>query len=239
MQSRKCCFLFFTALVTTASLALNLKTLELPLQLGFFASNPGEAQYINIQGLVGDQYTITRNRRDNIAIGTGLFIPGTDKDRFKLSYGINAFYLATTAVYGNIIQENLFSNLSYQYHLQHVPLYVAAKGKIDTNSDKYTLMLDAGLGPNFMFISDYKVNALNDFTVAEKIFSSAANQVVFSATAGIGLRLNNLLGQHPLECGYRFFYLGQGELSTTSNQVLNKLSTGQNYANALICSITL
>ena len=188
--------------------------------------------------MIGDQYTNTSNRSESALIGAGFFIPGLDKDRFKLSYGINGFYFGKTSVNGNIIQENLFTNLSYQYNIQHIPVYLAAKAKIKTSSEKYTVILDAGLGPNFMNVSHYNETSLDGITLPDNIFSSHSN-VVFSATAGIGLRVNNVFGKVPLECGYRFFYLGQGNLTSRTNQLLNTLSTGENYANALICSVTV
>ena len=57
--------------------------------------------------------------------------------------------------------------------------------------------------------------------------------------AGIGLRLNNIFDKAPLECGYRFFYLGQGQLKMNDNQLLNTVKTGNTYANAIICSVTV
>ncbi|MDI1352411.1 MAG: hypothetical protein PSV35_06525, partial [bacterium] len=63
--------------------------------------------------------------------------------------------------------------------------------------------------------------------------------VTFSATAGIGLRLNNLLGETPGECGYRFFYLGQGYFGRATTQTITSLHTGTAYANALVCSISI
>jgi len=175
----------------------------------------------------------------NILVGTGLFLPSFDQDPFKLSYGINAFYFAPTSVNGNIIQENLFTNLSYQYKTQHVPVYLAAKKKIDTNNEKYSVILDAGLGPNFMFITDYKENSLDGITLPDNTYANRSNNIAFSVSAGIGLRLNNVLGKMPLECGYRFFYLGQSDLYSSSNQLQNNLSTGDKYANALVCSVTV
>ena len=80
--------------------------------------------------------------------------------------------------------------------------------------------------------------SLDGITLPDNAFSSRSN-VVFSATAGLGLRLNNAFGQVPLECGYRFFYLGQGNFNSKSNQLMNTLTTGESYANALICSVTI
>ena len=68
--------------------------------------------------------------------------------------------------------------------------------------------------------------------------SAATTTTAFSATAGIGIKLNNVIKTIPLECGYRFFYLGKGHLNTLSDQVLNTLKTGDDYANAIICAVT-
>lgn len=57
---------------------------------------------------------------------------------------------------------------------------------------------------------------------------------MFSATVGFGVKMNYVFGPAPLECGYRFFYLGQGKLEASSNQALNTLNTGSVYANALL-----
>ena len=53
------------------------------------------------------------------------------------------------------------------------------------------------------------------------------------------IKLNHIFGEAPLECGYRFFYLGQGDFNVLTNQVLTTLNTGTAYANAVICSITV
>ena len=52
-------------------------------------------------------------------------------------------------------------------------------------------------------------------------------------------KFNHLFGERPLECGYRFFYLGQGSFNIINNQVTTALNTGNVYANALVCSVTL
>ena len=208
------------------------------IQVGGYWSNPGYTQHINIQDLIGDEFTVTDHNSNHGLAGLGYFIDGQEKSFFKISYGVNAFYLAKTTVTGNVIQENLFTNLSYQYNLTHYPIYAIAKSTIQTNSTKYALTIDAGIGPNFMRTTGFKEDSLDGITIPDNIFSSHTS-TTFSATAGLGVKINRAFGPTPLECGYRFFYLGQGNFNMTTNQVLNTLNTGSVYANAIIYSITV
>ena len=209
---------------------------EIPLQVGGFGSSQGTAQNINIQGLIGNQYTVNNNNQGSALGGVGYFIDVWDKDMFQLLFGANAFYLGQTSVNGTVVQEQLFTNLAYSYNIQNTPLYFDAKAKIKTGSEKYNLVVDAGIGPNFMRTSQYREMPLNSYTLPDNAFAGQ-NQTVFAATAGVGVRINNVFGKFPVECGYRFFYLGQGQLQMNNSQLLNTVSTGSSYANAGICSI--
>ena len=231
------------SIVAMDAFSINLKESLLQghpvLQLGGFWSHQGTEQHININSLIGDQFTVSRNDDSNGLVGVGYFIDGQDKDLFKMSYGVNAFYLAKTGVAGYVIQENLFTNLSYGYKVTHYPVLAVAKSTINTKSPKYSWTVDAGIGPNFMSTGEFQEHSLdNGVTVPDNIFSGRT-VTTFSAMGGIGFKANNFFGPAPLECGYKFFYLGQGYFSKQSNQVLNSLNTGTTYANALMCSITV
>lgn len=228
--------------VTTQALSFDLKnklTHGRPvLQLGGYWSNQGQAQHINIDGLIGDDFTITTGHASNGLVGLGYYIDGQEKDLFNMAYGINAFYLAKTSVSGNVIQENLFTNLAYGYHVTHYPVYAIAKSIVKTKSSKYAITVDAGIGPDFMTAGGFKEQSLDGITLPDNAFSSRTS-TVFSATAALGIKFNNVFGKAPLECGYRFFYLGQGNFNKQTNQLVNTLTTGNNYANALICAVTV
>lgn len=208
------------------------------IQLGNFWSQQGKTQHIDIDGLIGNEFTNNHNQSSNGFVGLGYYFDGQNKEKFKLDYGINAFYLAKTTVTGNIIQEGLFNNLAYGYHVTNVPVYAAAKATIPTSSSLFAITFDAGIGPNFMQTSDVHESSLDGVTLPDHIFSGNTT-TTFSATAGAGIKLTNVFGKAPLECGYRFFYLGQGHFNNTSNQVVNTLNTGTNYANAVMCAITI
>ncbi|QDQ39780.1 hypothetical protein E3226_004925 [Legionella geestiana] len=214
------------------------KSWSVPLQGGFFGVSQGKSQQINIDGLVGNRYTVEDNGQMSGLAGVGLYFDAWSRERMHFSYGVNLFYLGETHVRGNIIQEGVFTNLSYRYSIENLPLYAAAKAIIDMDNPRYAVTMDAGVGPNFMRLSDYRETPLIASVTPDNAFGRA-NTTTFSAMAGVGLRMNNLIGALPVECGYRFFYLGKGNLHRVNEQYLDTLSTGNTYANALVCSVTV
>ena len=100
------------------------------LQLGGYWSIAGSQQQINIQGLIGDKFTVTQKNGSNGLVGWGYFLDGPEKEHFKMAYGLNAFYLPSAGVEGNVIQENIYTNLAYHYQLTNYPLYAVAKSFI-------------------------------------------------------------------------------------------------------------
>ncbi|WP_419418651.1 hypothetical protein ACNVED_08790 [Legionella sp. D16C41] len=207
------------------------------IQGGFFWAPEGKNQHINIDSLIGNQYTAHNDSEISGLAGIGLYFNGPFYNWLQLSYGFNAFYLGQTSVKGNIIQEDIFNNLAYKYNIQNIPVYLAAKALIYTNNPAYNFTVDAGIGPNFMRTSSYHEIPLDEVTIPDNAFAGTST-TNFSVTVGAGIRLNNI-AQIPLECGYRFFYLGPGHLHRVNNQYLNNLTTGSIYTNALVCSVTI
>ena len=209
------------------------------LQLGNSWSIQGQEQHININGLIGDTFTVTKGDGTNGLVGWGYYLDGQDWDWVKMAYGLNAFYLAPTSVSGVVLQESQFANLGYSYRVTNYPLYVAAKATFPTKSPKYSVTLDGGIGPNFTQTSGFQENSLDGITIPDHIFAGTST-TQFTATVGTGIKFNNFFGNAPLECDYRFFYLGQNSnFNALTNQVINTLNTGTMYANAVMCSITV
>lgn len=207
-------------------------------QLGGFLGSQGKAQTISIAGLIGDDYTLSKHNDGNVLVGLGYYLDGPERKLFNLSYGINAFYLANTTVKGNVVQEFMFTNLAYHYSISHVPLFVDAKATLNAFSqEKYDITLDAGIGPNFMMISKVSERPTTGSNALPDRFFSDNTSTTFAATLGVGVRLKNALRHTPLECGYRFYYLGEGALNRETSQLRNTLKTGQVYANALLCAV--
>lgn len=234
---------FFSSMVllvgTSQTFAFDLNEGNWLLEAGIFDSTQGQAQNINIQGAIGDHYTINDSHDHNALFGLGFFIKGLEKGSFGIDYGINAFYFGKNYVSGEIIQEYLFANLAYDYRISRVPVYAMAKTHITNQTAHYAFTMDLGIGPDFIKTSRYQDRSLDSgITLQDNAYYGHTN-TAFSAVAGVGLKINNALGQHALECGYRFFYLGEGDFKRRTDQLLTTLKTGNNYAQALMCSITV
>lgn len=213
---------------------------EAVLQLGWFTATQGKSQHINIEGLIGDDFSVNKSSDQNLLVGAGYYFDFDclEFPQASLQYGINVFYLAPTKVKGDVTQEGLFTNLSYHYSRTNYPIYFAAKALIPCCMDS-DITVDLGIGPNIISTSGFKEKSLDGgITVPDHIFSGK-NTVAFSATAGLGWRINNVFENRSFEIDYRFFFLGQGELKKVNSQVKNTLRTGNSYANAIFFSISL
>lgn len=220
-----------------------LKKGHLTLQLGGFTSHQGKTQFIHINELIGDQFIASSGTKSNGLLGVGYMIDSKTSERFNLSLGMNWFYLPKTSVSGTVLQENWYENLTYSYNITNYPLYFVAKSKVNLNTPDKSVTLNVGIGPNFMQTSNFKEESVripnaNYYSLPDTIFSGKTT-TTFSATAGIGFQIARVFGDAPLECGYQFFYLGQGSHNIINNQVLDSLKTGQVYSNALMCSIII
>jgi len=232
------CTLGFSLLLPLACSAFDLKHGTVPVELGTYTASAGKAQNINLQGFVGNQYTAKGSQNWNGLVGIGYFVDGFTKKRSQISYGVDGFYLAKSSVSGYITQEHFSPNLTYKYDMQNIPVYIATKATIETSSDQYNFVIDAGIGPNFMRTSHYTESPTNQFAMTNAFFAAQTN-VAFSAMAGAGVRVNNAFGKAPLVCGYRFFYLGQGSLHANNSALINSLKTGPVYANAVTCGVVV
>lgn len=209
------------------------------LQIGWFTAKQGKSQHINIEGLIGDDFSVDKSSDHNLLVGVGYYFNWLDVSQVNLQYGINAFYLAPTKVSGKVTQEDLFTNLSYHYSRTNYPIYLSAKALIPCfcNSD---IVFDLGIGPNIVNTNSFRERSLDGgITIPDAHIFSGKTVVAFSATAGLGWRINNVFRNRPIEIDYRFFYLGKGELKKGNSQVRNNLSTGNSYANALFISISI
>ncbi len=204
---------------------------------GGFGSTSGQTQNVYITGLAGDKFNVTNHHDDNSVFGVGYLIDGWRKDRYGVDYGINAFYLAKTKVSGNIKQEFEFTNLAYRYYVSHLPVYAFVKGFVNTNYNNLVVTADAGVGPNFMNTNLYQDTSLDGVTVPDNAYPGNFTNTVFSAMAGFGLKV--MMGEIPVELGYRFFYLGEGSFNPRTNQILTKLQTGNNTAQAMILTVSI
>lgn len=205
--------------------------------LGGYVTSQGQAENINIQGLIGDRYTLTKRYNTNWLFGFGYYMD-MPMSAMKVMAGIDAYWLERNTIRGTIIQEQLFQNLAYHYDISNLPIYLAGKALFDQGSG-FGFTVDAGIGANFVITQHYQDWSLDGgVTLPDNAFNNHA-RAVFSATLGVGVAMTNVLNASAVECGYRLFYLGKGRLAKTSDQIRNSLSTGTNYANALVCSVVI
>ncbi|MDX2347162.1 MAG: hypothetical protein QNK11_09860 [Legionella sp.] len=211
----------------------------LTLQLGGYFGTQGKSQHITMQEIIGDTFNIKKSTQFNGTVGLGYFFVDPTVRSFEMNYGINLFFLPKTSAYGQIVQEDLFANLSYQYSVTHYPMYFIAKSIFQPLANEYALTLDAGVGPNFTKAAYFEEASLDSgITIPQRTFLSRSD-TTFAATAGIGIKKENVFGHAPLECGYRFMYLGKNYLTPSGSQILSKLYTGTMYANAILCAIAI
>ena len=207
----------------------------LVLQLGAFTATQGSQQHIGITDLVGDDFSVTTPTAQNVLVGLGYYFNEFNTNQVSLAYGLDAFYLAPTTVEGDVTRETS-TDLSYQYSLINYPIYFAGKILLHS-SPKYDVTIDVGVGPNFISTSDFTESSLDGQALPDQIFSGNTT-IALSAMAGFGLRINDVIGKLPLEIDYRCFYLGQSHLNQLTGQTNNALETGDNYANALLLSLS-
>lgn len=211
---------------------------EPTLQVGWFTATQGKGQHVDINGLIGDNFKVTKSSDQNLLLGLGYYFKALSKRRADILCGVNAFYLAPVHVKGVVVQEGLFTNLSYQYSRTNYPIYAAAKAVFHYGSI-YDATVNLGIGPNIVSCGSFQEKSIHgaDSVPNSRMFSRKTI-AVFSAAAGFGWRFN-IVKHFTLECNYQFFYLGNGKLQKGNNQVKNNLHTGNSYGNALFLSIFL
>lgn len=212
---------------------------ELSFSAGYFNAETGRQQHIDIVDLVGNNYWVHKKNDGNFLIGLGYMANNWDFSRFNLGLGVKAFYLGKTKVTGVIEQENIYTNLAYKYDITHIPIYAMARASLSPFSPNYTFNLDGGLGVNVLTTNAYDERSLDNGVTIPDFSFSGHTRTRFSATAGVGIKFNNLLNTAGIELGYRFYYLGQGNFEPKTGFILNRLQTKDIYANAVVLTISI
>lgn len=237
--------MLFTGLLMQLSAAANASNSlahgKFAFQLGAAYTHAGKPGHIGINTLIGDNLSVTSHNDIKPLIGFGYYVNGSNYSLADMQYGLNAFYIPDAGVGGNVTQENTFNNLSYGYNITNIPILLDAKAELHTRHPSVTPTFDIGLGPNFLQTSNFTEHSLDGGVTVPDNILQGSTKLTLAATIGIGMKFNNvkIYRDSPLECGYRFFYFGQGNLSRSSNQVTNTIKTGNDYANTLLCSVAI
>ncbi|MBP6917650.1 MAG: hypothetical protein KBB94_01895 [Legionellaceae bacterium] len=214
--------------------------MQFGLLAGGYRGTQGTGQHVAIKGLVGDYYSVTNPTAGGGIVGLSYYIKSLalDNPEYELQYSISSFFLSSSTVAGYVTQENIVTNLKYQYNIYNIPGYLGVKLTKLNEDSRVNVAFDLGLGVNKIKTSVFYETSLTSYTLPDLFFTSG-NSYEFSMMTGIGLRLENAFGKNPLECGYRFFYLGQGQLDPTNTLISKGLKTGQNYANVFACEFII
>lgn len=224
--------------VSSSLFAEDLKKGHVLFQLGGFRIAQGKSQFIGINGLVGNDYTLSQHQDASMFLGLGYYRDDIPRKLIQFAYGIDAFLFPKTFVSGEVIQEKLFKNLNYHYGVIYVPMYAAIKAGINQSSKKYAITIDFGVGPDLITTKGYIEHSLDGgVTIPDNAFSGRTTMAL-STMIGIGIKINNALSRHSIECGYRFFYLGQGKFDKNTNQLMDSLKTGDAYINSVLCTLS-
>lgn len=214
------------------------------LQFGFVAggyvARQGSGQHIAISGLVGNFYSVTNHQVGGGLVGLRYYFKSLafDNDEYELQYSLSSYFFSHTSVLGYVTQENLFTNLRYQYQLSNIPTYLGLKLTKLFDESRYNATIDLGFGVNRLSTSLFYEQSLTSYSLPDLLFKGT-DTYAFTMMTGLGLKLKNAFGTHPLECGYRFFYLGEGKLTSANVLVSDSLKTGLNYANVISCELSI
>lgn len=214
-------------------------------QVGAYSLHQGSAtQQVDINGLVGDNFVVTNNNNWNALVGVGHYLAGQHTQYADLYYGVNAYYLAGVNNTGNVIQEDLYTNLAYSYRITNWPIFFGFRAKIKHLNKKFMhdkldgILIDLGMGPDIIHTSGFGETSLdNGITEPDHIFSGRTG-VSFAATAGIGIRFNHLLNFAPVELGYKWMYLGPVNFKNLTQQT-SMFNTGNNYVNSIVFTVII
>jgi len=224
------------ALSTPATHAFHLPPGQLNLSLGGAYITQGQDQLININKTFGNIYAVSQESDTVFLAGAGYLFNVFEKAPVDISLGASVYYLSLAKVQGVIYLERTFPNLAYEYKTTNVPLYAHAKGVWKGQDERVSLVVDAGVGPNFIKTQDYHERSIDGgVTIPNQAFRGET-EVKLSAMAGIGLRMNHIWKDKSLEVGYKYFYLNEGKLNPRP-QVLNHLKTSNADAHALTLTL--
>lgn len=213
-------------------------------KMGVFAgatiNKQGQAQDIPVVGCIGDSLSLTKTHVTGGIIGVVVYADslGFEMDNYALKYAVSTYYMPPTKVQGDVTQEQLVTNLKYSYELTNVASYVGLRLINLMDGKRCNLTFDIGVGLNQVHTDLYAEVPKIAYAVPDNAFRDGSSKV-FSFMAGAGFQIQNVFDKSPLGCGYTFLYLGEGELPSVNSRIPASITTGKNYANAIMCSIQL
>lgn len=204
-------------------------------QVGSFRLTQGQQQLIEVNNAVGEIYTATNKTDTNILFGIGYYFKNK-KNEEPIQLGLNAFYLPKSSISGTITQERVFTNLAYKYKVSNLPIYASIRSKDTPVLNGMTVNINAGVGPNFIFASDYIESSLDGVTNLNNAFQNKTTTTL-SGTVGIGFNFSKAFYFENIHVSYQYFALGSSKLKPLNSQVKTDLGSGFSYAHALMITL--
>ncbi|MFO2970990.1 hypothetical protein SCO12_05915 [Legionella pneumophila serogroup 10] len=224
-------------LSVTSYAAFSIPKGQAVLELGGASISKAPTQLIAIgEGSLGNIHRVYHSQDLRFLAGLGYFFDVLTYKPLSFGLGPQIYYLKQHNTQGVIDIERAFPNLSYQYQTQNTPLYAAVKAKWAGQDEVSSLVLNAGIGPNFIKTKNYYEHSLDDgITIPNQAFAGQS-RTRFSAMAGLGLQFKTPHKTLAFEVGYKYFYLGEGTLNPRPG-FLNQLTTGHQSTHALTLSL--
>ncbi len=234
-------FIALLMLTSTASLAKNLKLIDLPkyralatVTIGPDFVQSGQSQTLTLLPPFQNHYTNASKTQAVFDGGIFLGVERTLSEKFSAQLGVSGYIDTVITPQGDVWQFGLpqFNNFSYSYQVRHKR--VMATGKLLGTQFQIKSIIpyvSVELGAAFNRSSAYQETALVPGVIPMLPFSSN-NQTSFSW--GVGLGYDYSLNCHTrIGIGYQFSDLGSASLgptvdsTTTNTLVLSHLYTNQ------------
>lgn len=208
--------------------------------VGASISRPGLAQDIPVLGCLGDSLSVSNNYVTGGILGITVYADSLEfeSDDYALKYAVSTYYLSPISVGGDVIQEQLVNNLDYSYTITNVASYAGLRLISRRDGKRCNFTFDAGVGINQVSTNFFLELPKVAYALPDNAFRGT-NINRFSYMFGAGFQIQEVFGKSPLGCGYTFLFLGEGEMTSINPRIPATLKTGNNYANAITCSVEL
>lgn len=225
------CSLFFLSTVGHAD-----SKLDWLLYGGVYGITQGVQQHIDIQNMIGNEY-VPKSRSDgNALVGFGVFRDVYSMEKATIQAGFQLYYLFSSHVAGQVLLENAFNDVNYQYSMSYLPIYAALKLHKPSHYDKLDFVFDAGVGADFIRMNRYHETAVIPGTVPDDAYQ-AREDTSITATVGVAARVYRFPHDGWVELGYRFFYLGDAKFNPSNSLYLTSFRAGSMYGNAFVLAL--
>jgi len=214
------------------------------LSLGTGVAKVGKTSNLPLTNVITNRYVADRKERLVIFFGLGLGYQFVSIDPVEMSVGMSV-YRNIWGHYGGLVRPafNLnpnFDTLDYTYHVSSTLAWVEQYWLFGRGHWKPYFFW--ALGGSWNCTYDYEEIPTDPNGSASPMTIPFGSHTLFSFSYGLGVGLNYVLSNNKtqMRIGYRYIYLGKGQLGLTSLQTTTqRLSTGRLDAHIIVFSLFL